>query len=78
MDAKKAEIKELNEQVTQSGDAIRQLQKGMLDAQTCHKVQVLTWNTLCVVCIANLALAANTVQITWGYRAAGTGIFLDA
>lgn len=78
MDAKKAEIKELSEQITQSGDAIRQLQKGMLGAQTFHTVQVVTLNILCVLCIANIAVAANTVQIIWEYRAAGTGIFLDA
>ncbi len=38
MDAKKAEIKKLSEQITESGDAIRQLQKGMLDAQAFQKV----------------------------------------
>ncbi len=78
MDAKKAEIKKLSEQITESGDAIWQLQKGMLDAQTLHAVQALTLNILCVFCIANIAVAANTVQIIWEYRAAGTGIFLDA
>ncbi len=78
MDAKKAKIKELSEQVTESGEAIRQLHKGMLDAQTFLKVQALTLNTLCVICIANIAIAANTVRIIWEYRAAGTGIFLDA
>ena len=77
MDAKKAEIKKLSEQITESGDAIRQLQKGMLDAQTLHAMQALTLNILCVFCIANIAVAANTVQIIWECRAAGTGIFLD-
>ena len=78
MDAKKAEIKKLSEQITESGDAIRQLQKGMPDAQTLHTVQASTFNILCVFCIANIAVAADTVHIIWEYRAAGTGIFLDA
>ena len=78
MDAKKTEIKKLSEKVTESGDAIQQLQKGMSDAQTLHTVQASTFNILCVFCIANIAVAANTVQIIWECRAAGTGIFLDA